>query len=461
MQYAPRKYQEYTSDQVIKLPEIGLFLDMGLGKTVSTLTALSELFKRKQIKKVLVIAPKKVAESVWSEEIEKWDHINHLKYSQVLGTEKNRKKALASSADIYIINRENVVWLVALYGSNWPFDTCVIDELSSFKSPVSQRFKALRLVRKYITRVIGLTGTPTPNGLLDLWSQIYLLDKGQRLGESFNKYRDKYFNPGKRDGYVIFNYNMKKGDALLGEDYYNKEILDRISDMCFSMKTSDYLELPDKIDNDQYIILPKDIKDKYEDFEKEQILQMVDKEITAVNAAALTNKLIQFANGAVYDDDKKWHTVHEEKMDRLKEIIEELNGKPLLVFYTFISDKERMLLNFKEARTLKTPQDIKDWNAGKIKILITHPASAGHGLNLQFGGTNILWYGCPWSLEQYLQGIKRVHRNGVSGVVTNTRLIVKGTIDEDVIKTLKGKDHLQDAVIKAVKARIEKYTKNS
>lgn len=459
MKYIPRKYQDFTTTQIIELPEVGPFLDMGLGKTVSTLTAIVELLKRKEVNKILVIAPKKVAESVWTEEIDKWDHLKHLRCSQILGTEKNRKRALAMPADIYIINRENVVWLVALFGSNWPFDMVIIDELSSFKSPTSQRFKSLRLVRKYMKRVVGLTGTPAPNGLLDLWSQIFLLDKGQRLGESYSRYRDTYFNPGKRDGYVVFNYNLKKGDALLGEDFYRKEIFDKISDICFSMKTVDYLELPDKIDNDQFIVLTKDVQQKYDEFEEEQVLAFADKEITAVSAAALTNKLLQFANGAVYDDNKIWHEVHSEKMDRLKEVVEELNGKPLLVFYTFISDKERILSNFKEARLLKTPQDIKDWNAGKIKILVTHPASAGHGLNLQFGGTNLLWYGCPWSLEQYLQGIKRVHRNGVAGIVTNTRLIIKGTIDEDVIKTLEGKDRLQDAVIKAVKARVEKYSK--
>jgi SNF2 family DNA or RNA helicase len=459
MIYKAFSYQEYCTRQIIALPEVGPFLDMGLGKTVSTLNAIVELYKTKQIKKVLVIAPKKVAETVWTDEIEKWDHLNGLKTSKILGSEKDRKRALMQQADIYLINRENVVWLVAMYGSNWPFDMVVIDELSSFKNPKSQRFKSLRLVRKFMARVVGLTGTPAPNGLLDLWSQIFLLDKGQRLGENFTKYRDTYFNPGKKDGYVVFNYNLKKGDFILGEDFYKKEIFDRIGDICFSMKTEDYLQLPEKIDNDQIIILPKEIQKKYDDFEEEQVLAFADKEITAVNAAALTNKLLQFANGAVYDENKMWHVMHDEKLDKLKEIVEVLEGKPLLVFYSFISDKERILLSFKKARVLKTPQDIKDWNAGKIEILVAHPTSAGHGLNLQFGGNNILWYGCPWSLEQYLQGIKRVHRNGVVGIVNNMRLIIKNTMDEDVVKALEGKDKLQDAVIKAVKARIEKYGK--
>ena len=459
MIYKPRKYQQHTTEQIVKLSEVGPFLDMGLGKTVSTLTAIVELLSTGQAKKVLIIAPKKVAETVWTDEIEKWDHLSHLKTSQILGPEKNRKKALAASANIYIINRENIVWLVALLGNNWPFDMVIVDESSSFKNPNSQRFKSLKLVRSYIKRVVCLTGTPAPNGLLDLWSQVYLLDKGKRLGETYTRYRDKYFNAGKREGHIVFNYNLKKGDNLLGDDFYRKEIFDRIGDICFSMKTTDYLELPDKIDNNQFIVLPKEVQAKYDEFEREQVLSFADKEITAINAAALTNKLLQFANGMVYDENKVSHEVHSEKLDRLKEVVEELQDKPVLVFYTYTSDKDRILLNFKQARTLKTPQDIKDWNEGKIKMLVTHPASAGHGLNLQFGGTNLLWYGCPWSLEQYLQGIKRVHRNGVAGVVTNTRLIVKNTIDEDVIQTLESKDKVQEAMIKAVRARIEKYTK--
>jgi SNF2 family DNA or RNA helicase len=325
MIYKPRKYQQHTTEQIVKLSEVGPFLDMGLGKTVSTLTAIVELLSTGQAKKVLIIAPKKVAETVWTDEIEKWDHLNHLKSSQILGPEKNRKKALAASADIYIINRENIVWLVALLGNNWPFDMVIVDESSSFKNPNSQRFKSLKLVRSYIKRVVCLTGTPAPNGLLDLWSQVYLLDKGKRLGETYTRYRDKYFNAGKRDGHIVFNYNLKKGDNLLGDDFYRKEIFDRIGDICFSMKTTDYLELPDKIDNNQFIVLPKDVQAKYDEFEKEQVLSFADKEITAINAAALTNKLLQFANGMVYDENKVSHEVHNEKLDRLKEVVEELS----------------------------------------------------------------------------------------------------------------------------------------
>lgn len=461
MKYLPRNYQDFTTNRIIELPECGPFLDMGLGKTVATLTAIVELFRQKKIRKVLIIAPKKVAENVWTDERDKWDHLNHLSISQVLGTEKQRRTALAQKADIYIINRENVVWLVAFYGMAWPFDMLVIDELSSFKSPKSQRFKSLRLARKFMTRVVGLTGSPAPNGLLDIWSQIFLLDKGKRLGESFSKYRELYFNSGDRNGHVVYNYNLKKGDVLLGDDFYKKEIMDRISDICFSMKTEDYLDLPERIDNDQYIILPSDIQRKYEEFEREQVLAFaaMEKEITAVNAAGLTNKLLQFANGSVYDEAKIPHQVHGEMIDKLKEVVEALNGKPLLLFYQFTSDIETIQKVFKKSVLLKTPQHIKDWNAGKIELLITHAASAGHGLNLQFGGNDLCWYGCPWGLELYSQGIKRVHRSGVKDVVTNTRLIVKNTMHEDVILALEGKHKMQNAVIEAVKARIRKYSK--
>ena len=460
MKYIPRKYQEYTTAQIIKLKEVGLFLDMGLGKTVSTLFALVELFKTKEIKKVIIVAPKKVAETVWTDEIAKWDGLDHLRVSKILGSVKDRERALATPADIYLINRENIVWLVTKLGSNWNFDTLVVDELSSFKSHKSQRFKAIKLVRKYIKRAIGLTGTPAPNGMLDLWSQLYILDKGERLGDNYVKYREAYFEPGKRDGMVIFNYTIKKGDSLLGEDIYVKELYNKIGDICFSMKTEDYIDLPERLDTVRYVDLGKETLQRYYDFEKEQVLAIAEQEITAINAAALSNKLLQFANGAMYDENKVWHELHNEKIDAVKEIVEDLDGKPILIFYSYISDKERLKFAFKNARELKTPQDIIDWNAGKIKILITHPASAGHGLNLQFGGQFILWFGCPWSLELYQQAIKRIHRSGVTSVVTNMRLVAKGTLDEDVIKRLEGKDKTQNALIAAVKVRIDKYKTN-
>lgn len=457
MIYIPRKYQEYTTLRIIEQPEVGPFLDMGLGKTAASLFAVVELFRRKEIKRVLVIAPKKVAETVWTDEIEKWDGLGHLRTSKVLGLEKDRRRALNQQADIYIINRENVVWLVNLLGSNWNFDMVIIDELSSFKSQKSQRFKALKLVRKYVKRAVGLTGTPSPNGMLDLWSQLFLLDRGKRLGDNYVKYREAYFEPGKRDGKVIFNYTLKKGGILLGDDFYVKELFNKIGDICFSMKTEDYLDLPERLDINRYVELPKEKLQQYYEFEREQVLLLKDKEITAINAAALSNKLLQFANGAMYDENKDYHVLHDEKIEAVKEIVESLDGKPILLFYSYISDKERLKAVFKGARELKTPKDIKDWNEGKIEILIAHPASAGHGLNLQFGGQFILWFGCPWSLELYLQAIKRIHRSGVVSAVTNMRLIVRGTIDEDVVKRLAGKDKSQNELIAAVKARIEKY----
>lgn len=460
MKYSPRNYQEYGTKQMIELPECGPFIDMGLGKTVMALTATDYLIKNKMIKRTLVIAPKKVAENVWTDEIEKWDHLNHLKVSLILGSQKERIKALDVKADIYVINRDNVVWLVSRYGMNWPFDNVIIDELSSFKNHKSQRFKALKMIRPYIKRVVGLTGTPASNGMLDLWAELFLIDKGKRLGTSFSHYRDQYFEPGLRDGYTVFNYRMKKEDQLLGKGFYEKEIFSRIGDICFSMKTEDYVQLPERIDNDVIVHLPKDVMDKYKDFERDQVIQFLEtgKEISAVNAAGLTNKLLQFANGAVYDSQKIWHEVHNEKLDELEEKFEALNGKPLLVFYSFISDKERIQMRFKKhARELKTKQDITDWNNKKISLAYCHPASAGHGLNLQFGGNNMAWFGVPWSLELYLQALKRIHRFGVEGIVNNMRFLTKGTMDEDVAKALMGKDRLQEAVIKAVKARIQLY----
>lgn len=457
MIYSPRDYQKFTTQKIIENKSTGAFLDMGLGKTVATLTAITELYKRKEIKKVLVIAPKKVAESVWPDEIKKWEHTNNLSFSKILGTEKERLAALKTNAQIFLINRENVVWLISTLRVNWDFDMLVIDELSSFKSYKSKRFKALKMVRTKIKKVVGLTGTPAPNGLLDLWSQVFLLDGGKRLGISYTQYRDTYFEPDKRNGHVVFNYKLKKSHALLGLDWYKDEIMDRINDICFSMRSEDYLQLPGIIDNVQMIELPDKAQKKYDEFEKENVLLLAEKEITAVNAAALTNKLLQFANGAVYDEDRNIFIVHDEKLIRLDEIVQSLNEKPVLVFYSFISDKEIMLKYFNFAKELKTSKDIEDWNAGKIKMLITHPASAGHGLNLQYGGENICWFGCPWSLELYQQGVKRIHRNGVASVVTNTRIVVKNTMDEAVLEVLSGKNSLQQATIAAVKARIEKY----
>lgn len=462
MRYAPYPYQEHATEHIIEHPACALFLDMGLGKTISTLTAINQLmYEEFDIQKVLVIAPKRVAESVWTMEAKKWDHVNHLLFSKVLGSERERKEALRAKADIYLINRENVPWLIGIYGNSFPFDMVVIDELSSFKSSKAVRFKALKQIRPKVKRVVGLTGTPSPNSLLDLWPQLYLLDMGARLGKTLSSYREKYFTPGRRNGHVVFNYDLRKDEnKLLGDGIYEKEIYEKIGDICISMRAKDYLSLPERIDRTVEITLPPEVMRQYLDFEKKQILSLIDvEEISAVNAAALTTKLIQFANGAVYGPDGTFHEVHKEKLLELEEHIEAANGKPVLVFYWFRHDLERIRLHLREyhPRELKTEEDINDWNAGKIKVLLAHPASAGHGLNLQAGGNLIEWFGNTWSLELTLQAIARLDRQGQTKAVVNNRLVAKGTIDEDILKALDNKAMGQDALMEAVKARVRKY----
>jgi SNF2 family DNA or RNA helicase len=462
MKYTPYPYQEHSTDHIIDHPECGLFLEMGLGKTVSTLTAIDRLmFDMLTVDKVLVIAPKRVAESTWTAEAEKWDHLKHLTFSKVLGSESDRIRALRAKADIYLINRENVVWLIAHYGTAFPFDMVVIDELSSFKSPKAARFKALRSIRPKVARVVGLTGTPAPNSLLDLWPQLYLLDMGERLGKTLTGYRDMYFKPGKRNGHIVYNYDLKSDESkLLGDGIYEKEIYEKISDICISMKAEDYLSLPARIERTVDVAFSPKVRSMYDEFEKKQILALENvEEISAINAAALTTKLLQFANGAVYDATGQFHEVHDEKLNELEEKIDAANGQPVLVFYSFRHDLARIHRHLKQYRPveLKTDADIKSWNAGKINILLAHPASAGHGLNLQAGGNIIVWFGPSWSLELTQQANARLHRQGqINTVVINT-LIAKGTIDEDVVSSLAGKAHGQDALMHAVKARIRKY----
>lgn len=466
MIYNPHNYQQHATEHVIDNPACGLFLDMGLGKTVSTLTALNRLmFDDLDIQKVLVVAPKKVAEDTWLAEIQKWDHLKHLKISVVLGTERQRIEALKRKADICVVNRENIAWLVSFYGGAFPFDCLVIDELSSFKSAKSVRFKALRTVRPKIKRVIGLTGTPAPNGLLDLWPQLYLLDQGERLGKSLTGYRERYFTPGKRNGHIIYDYNLKQGEKtdILGPDIYEKEIYEKIGDICISMKAADYLELPTRIDRLKEVHLPPAVMERYFEFEKSLILSMGDADdISVLNAAGLTNKLKQFANGAVYDSEKNWHEVHTEKLEALAEDMESANGQPVLVFYQYQHDLERIMKFFKSYKPvlLKGSEHIKQWNNKEIPMLITHAASAGHGLNLQYGGNLIEWFGVDWALELYLQAVARLDRQGQTKPVINSRIIAKGTIDEDVLSALVDKTEVQDAVMNAVKARIEKYKNN-
>lgn len=456
-----REYQNFCVEHITKSSHCGLFLEMGLGKTVSTLTAFNRLaFEDLDIETALVVAPKRVAESVWADEVKNWSHLNHLRVSIISGSEKQRLSAIREPADIYTISRDNIAWLCGQYGgSGLPFGMLIIDELSSFKNPQSLRFKALRAVQPSFKRVVGLTGTPAPNGLIDLWSQLYLLDRGERLGKTISKYRSEYFKPGKQNGYVVYSYNLKDGAE---EGIHN-----RIGDICVSMKSKDYLTLPPRIDNVIKLEMPPDIKKKYVDFEKEKVLSLYsqlegNKEVAALNAAALSNKLAQFANGAVYDDEKNWHAVHDLKLDAMAEVVEALNGNPLLVAWSFRSDRDRILKRFiaEGARELKTDKDIKDWNAGKIPILILHPASGGHGLNLQFGGHTALWFGSTWSAELEQQFNARLHRSGVKEAVTVHRLVVAGTIDEDIAKAVEAKALGQDALMEAIKARKSKYLGN-
>lgn len=449
MIFKPHKYQQIAIDKIFELPRCGLFLEMGLGKTVITLTALERLmYDRFEVGRVLVIAPLRVAEDTWSRESEKWDHLKHLRISKILGTPQKRREALAADADIYVINRENVVWLCSELAGDWPFDTVVIDELSSFKSPKAQRFKALR---KYIVkakRVIGLTGTPAPNGLIDLWSQIYLIDGGERLGRTVTGYRDRYFLPDKRNGMTIFTYKLKP-DA-------DRLIWDKLSDICISMRAEDWLTLPERIDNLVTVRLTDKQRKAYDEFEREQYIEFAEGEVTALSAAALTNKLLQFSNGAVYKSDGGYIETGSGKLDALEDIITAAGGRPVLCFYSYKHDLERIRARFDFAQTLDSAGQIERWNRGKIPLLLAHPASAGHGLNLQAGGSIIVWFGLTWSLELYQQANARLHRQGQQQKVIVHHLITEGTCDEKVYQSLQGKSCVQDDLLDALKAKYGK-----
>lgn len=424
-----------------------------IGKTVSTLTAVQDLLMIEDIERVLVIAPKRVAEDTWSTECEKWDHLNNLRISKILGSLKQRQAAIEAEADIYVINRENVTWLVNNYYKTWKWDCLVIDEFSSFKSSKSQRFRSLKKVIGRFKRVIGLTGTPAPNNLIDLWPQIYLLDQGKRLGRTLTSYRETYFTPGRSKGYVVFDYRIKPG----AED----EIYKRISDICISMKAKDYLNLPDVIYNEVQIEIPEPDKALYRELKKDLIIELGDSDVIASNAAVLSNKLLQMANGAIYDEDKNIVNIHDEKLNKLLDIIEAANGNPVLVFYTFKHDLHRILTFLQaekiNAEPIEGSNSIKKWNEGKIQVMLCHPASAGHGLNLQYGGHIMVWFGLTWSLELYQQANARLYRQGQTETVTIHHIIAKDTIDEDVMAALKSKEVNQDRLIEAVKARVEKY----
>lgn len=445
MKYKPHNYQQFATDFILNQSICCLMLDMGLGKTVITLTALWQLaLDSFDVSRVLVIAPKRVAEDTWPKELAKWEHLTGLTSSLVLGSAAERKAALQKKAFLYIINRENVAWLVKNH--YWDFDMVVIDELSSFKSNKAERFKAMKKVRPMVTRIVGLTGTPAPNTLLDLWPQMYLMDMGQRLGRFIGGFRDRFFLPDKRNREIIYSYKPREG----AED----AIYALISDICISMKAADYLDMPERIDNRIEVSMSPKERKLYDDFQKDMVLSIGDEELDAANAAALSNKLLQMANGAVYGEDKKAIPIHDRKLDALEDLVEAANGKPLLVAYWYKHDLQRIKARFKNARCIDTAKDIDDWNAGKIPLALIHPASAGHGLNLQDGGCTIVWFGLTWSLELYQQLNARLWRQGQKHTVVIHHIVTKGTHDEDVMRALENKDTRQSALIEAVRARI-------
>ncbi len=448
MKYKPHDYQKYAADFIITHPISALLLDMGLGKTSITLTAINNLlFDSFEVHKVLVVAPLRVARDTWSAEIEKWEHLKNLRYSVVVGTEQERLNALRTPADIYIINRENVQWLVEESGMPFDYDMAVIDELSSFKNHLSKRFRAFMKVRPKLKRIIGLTGTPASNGLMDLFAEFKLLDMGERLGRLIGLYRNTYFQPDKRNGMVIYSYKPLPNAE--------RQIYDKISDITISMKAADHLKMPELISSEYTVQLSENEKEKYDRLKKDLIFSTEDNEVTAAYAASLSNKLSQMANGAVYSDDESVIEIHDRKLDALEDIIESMNGRSLLVAYWFKHDLERIRKRF-EIREIKSSRDISEWNSGKIPVALIHPASAGHGLNLQSGGSTLVWFGLTWSLELYQQTNARLWRQGqIADTVVIQHIIAKGTIDEQIMKALKSKDTTQAALIAAVKADLE------
>lgn len=449
MRFIPHDYQRRAIEKILTTPACGMFLEMGLGKTVIALTAAKLLiYDRFAIFRVLVIAPLKVAEDTWSREAQKWDHLQDLKIAKILGSATQRKAAAESEADIYVVNRENVVWLTKLFpGDMWRWDMVIIDELSSFKSNQAERFKAMRRIRPHIDRIVGLTGTPNPNGYMDLWAQIFLLDQGERLERTIGRYRQLYFRPGKGNGYVTYEWR------LLPEA--DKVIQKKISDIVVSMRAEDYLNLPERIENDVRIILPPAVLRKYRKMERDRLLELDNEEtITATNAAAVMGKLLQMTGGASYNDDGGFSVFHSEKIRALQDIIDTA-GSPVLVFYGYRHERERLLeaMAKLDPRELQSEDDISDWNSGKIRILIAHPASVGYGLNLQAGGHVIVWYSLPWSLELYQQANARLHRQGQTKAVVINHLIAVGTVDEQVISSLQKKDTGQAALMAALRER--------
>lgn len=447
MKYSPHDYQRYATNFIVNHKISAVLLEMGLGKSVISLSAINELMLDYfDVSRTLVIAPLRVAISTWPDEIKKWDHLKYLSYSVVTGSEKERLDALKKPAHIYIINRENVDWLITKSGFKWFFDMVVIDELSSFKSYQAKRFKSLLKARPKVKRIVGLTGTPSSNGLMDLWAEFRLLDMGERLGRYITHYRQNFFIPDKRNQQMIFSYKPKDGAE--------KEIYQLISDITISMKSKDFLKMPECIMNEVVVSLSEKEQKLYDSLKKDMVLSIGDDEIDAINAAVLSSKLLQMANGAVYNDKKESIVIHDRKLDALEDLIEGANGKPVLIAYWFKHDITRIKERF-DVREIKTGKDITDWNEGKIPIAIIHPASAGHGLNLQAGGSTLIWFGLTWSLELYQQTNARLYRQGQDSTVVIHHILTNGTIDEDVMKALKAKERIQDALINSVKARLK------
>lgn len=446
MRYEPHEYQKYATDFIITHPVSAVLLEMGLGKSVISLTAINDLMLDSfDVSRTLVIAPLRVANTTWPLELEKWEHLKHLTYSVVTGSEKERIQALKTPAHVYIINRENVEWLIMKSGLPFNFDMVVIDELSSFKSYQAKRFKALLKARPKVKRIVGLTGTPSSNGLMDLWAEFRLLDMGERLGRYITYYRQNFFDPDKRNQHMVFSYKPKDGAESL--------IYKQIADITISMKSKDYLKMPACVINEVKVELSGKERKLYDELKQDMVVSLEGKEIDAINAASLSNKLLQMAGGAVYNECKESVHIHDRKLDALEDLIEAANGKPVLVAYWFKHDLERIKKRF-NVREIKTSADIADWNASMIPVALIHPASAGHGLNLQAGGSTLIWFSLTWSLELYQQTNARLNRQGQTGTVVIHHIITKNTIDEDVRRALSMKAKVQDALIESVKARL-------
>ncbi|HEM3163707.1 TPA: DEAD/DEAH box helicase [Streptococcus suis 92-1191] len=453
MKLTLHNYQVVAKDFIIGHPYAAVILDMGMGKTATTLSAVNELmFDRFEVTKVLVIAPLRVANTVWSDEIEQWAELRHLRYSKIVGTPRQRKVALQKDADIYIVNRENLPWLVEQCSPYFKWDMVVIDELSSFKSWQSKRFKAFMAMRPYMKRIVGLTGTPSSNGLMDLFAEFKVIDGGERLGRFIGEFRSRYFEEGRRNGNIVYEY--------IPMDYAECQIQDKISDITISMKALDYLEMPELISTKKLVRMTDKEKEKYSQFKKEYVLSELDGlEVTAANAASLTNKLVQLSNGAVYSDDHMVVPLHEQKLDALEDILESANGEPVLVAYWFKHDLARIIGRLEKLkvknRVLKTEEDIREWNKGNVPVGLLHPAGAGHGLNLQKGGHHLVWFGLTWSLELYQQTNARLWRQGQEAeTVVIQHIVTEGTIDEEILKALENKDAQQERLIEAVKAQV-------